>query len=106
MAACSGSHPLAGAWGQDLPDGKKGMVLEFQIPGSECMVHTAPGPDGGHSHIRGTYTFDEASGALTVEVDLLGEGKANSFGGKLDGDRLQIGAADQKLVFKRVDSAH
>jgi hypothetical protein len=105
LAACS-DHPLAGSWNQHTGADAEGMSLEFQTDGDEIMVHTAPDASGHHEHVHGTYTFDAASGALTVNAALIGDDKAKSWTGKLNGDKLELGAADTKLTFEKGSAAH
>lgn len=105
FAACSG-HPLEGAWNEDLAGGKKGMTLEFNTKGTECMVHTAPAADGSHDHVKGTYTFDEKSNALTVNARLLGADKSDAFTGTLGNGHIELSSADGKLKFEKGDGAH
>jgi len=106
FAACGSDHPLAGNWAQQLDGGKKGMSLGFKRGGETVLVHTAPREDGSHDHLRGTYTFDPASKAVTVTCKLLGDGKADTWTGVLNGKALELSSADGKLAFAQGGSAH
>jgi len=108
LAACSSSHPLDGAWNQELPGGAAGMSITFDTKGTACMVHTAPRADGsGHDHLHDTtYTFDAATKAVTVKAKLMGDGKAGTWTGKLDGAHLELSSADGKLTFHHGAHAH
>lgn len=103
FAACNSDHPLAGNWSQELPGGAKGMSLELDAKSDKVFVHTAPRPepDGGHDHLKGTYTWDAATKAVTVKALLAGDGKADTWTGTVDGDTMQLGSADGKLSFRR-----
>jgi hypothetical protein len=101
LAACGSDHPLAGNWSQELPGDAHGMSLEFQVDGDRVMVHTAPRPDGGHGHERGTYTWDAAAKSITVQAPLAGDGKATTWTGTVDGEHMELGSADGKLQFHR-----
>ncbi|HEB53714.1 MAG TPA: hypothetical protein ENI87_10720 [bacterium] len=108
LAACGGSHPLAGSWSEVTADGKPGMTIEFDADSDAIAVHLAPRPDGGHGHAGGElkYAFDGQTGAVTVRAELLGRGKPSTWTGKLSGDRLELGAADTKLQFQRGGEVH
>ncbi|MBX3461770.1 MAG: hypothetical protein KF830_01250 [Planctomycetes bacterium] len=107
LAACSSDHPLAGGWGQKLPGGGTGMVLEFELGGSRVVVHGAPRPDGTHDDIEGvTYAWDATAAALTVKGPLLGAGKADTWTGSVRGAQMELGSADGKLEFARGAKAH
>ncbi len=102
LAACSSDHPLAGGWGQQLPGNAHGMVLEFELGGQRVTVHAAPRPDGTHDHVEGvTYAWDAAAKSITVRGPLLGAGKGDTWSGRVEGDRMELGAAEGKLVFQR-----
>jgi len=105
LVACGG-HPLAGNWSQDLGEGKQGMSLTFEVGGERILVHTAPDAEGHHDHLDGTYTFDAASRAVTVQARLGGDGQPGSWTGAVDGDHLELGAADTKLSFHRGADPH
>ena len=105
LAACGG-HPLAGTWKQDTGGGAPGMTLSFEDGGSRLEVHTAPDASGHHEHEHGTYTFAADSGAVTVECELLGPGKPKAWTGALHGERLELGAADTRLVFTKGGDPH
>lgn len=104
VAACS--HPLAGSWSQELPGGAHGMSIEFDAKGDKVMVHTAPRPDGGHDHVSGTYVWDAATKTLTVKAKLMGDGKADTWSGKLVGDDIELSSADGKLTFHHGGEMH
>lgn len=106
VAACSSDHPLAGNWSQDTGSDAKGLSVEFDVKGTEVMVHTAPAADGSHDHLHGSYTFDAASKAVTVKCKLMGDGKAESWTGTLAGDQLDLSAGDVRLKFKKGGKAH
>ena len=102
LAACSGrTHILAGNWSQELPDGKKGITLTFDDNGERLVVHGAPAADGTHGHPKATFTWDEATKTLTVKGNIVDETKEGTWSGKLDGDHLELSAADGKLRFRR-----
>jgi hypothetical protein len=103
LAACSNepAHVLAGNWTQELPGGAVGMSLEFDGKGERVVVHGAPRPDGSHGHPKATFTWDAATKTLTMKGDLVVDGKEGTWTGKLEGDRMELGAADGKLVFRR-----
>ncbi|MCA8974143.1 MAG: hypothetical protein KDC98_05445 [Planctomycetes bacterium] len=103
LAAC-GSHPLDGAWNQELAGGGSGLTLEFEVGGSRILGHQDV--DGQHSHIDGTYTFDESTMAVTVKGQLMGAGKADSWTGKVAGEHLELSSADGKLEFHHGDHVH
>ena len=104
VAACS--HPLAGNWSQHTGTDAKGMTLEFDKTGTNVFVHTAPRADGGHDHLKGTSTFDDATQAVTVKCKLMGEGKSDTWSGKLDGKHLELASPDGKLTFNQGGEAH
>lgn len=103
-AACS--HPLAGNWSQETGSDAKGMTLTFDDAGANVFVHTAPGPDGHHEHLDGTSTYDKATNAVTVKCKLMGEGKSDTWSGKLDGEHLELASPDGKLKFHQGGDAH
>ena len=105
-AACGSDNPLAGNWSQDTGTDAEGMMLSFDGKSDKLQVHTAPDAEDHHDHISGTYVFDAASKAVTVNASLMGADKAASWSGQLDGDSLEIGAADTRLKFKRGGTAH
>ncbi len=107
FAACGGpAHPLAGAWSQELPEGKHGMSLEFDGKGEKVVVHGAPRADGTHGHPKATFTWDGAAKTLTLSGDLVTEGKPGTWTGRLEGDHLELSSADGKLVFHRGGEPH
>jgi hypothetical protein len=106
LAACGSHHVLTGEWAQMTPDGKEGVELEFDATGTKISVHGTPRPDGGHDHPQATFTFDAATKAMTIECALLGDGKATTWKGSLNGDALEISSADGKLTFRRGGHAH
>lgn len=107
LASCSSeSHPLAGNWSQQLPDGKPGMSLEFDGKGEKLYVHGAPRADGSHGHPKATFTWDGATKTLTVTGNLVDEAKSGTWTGTVDGDRMELGAADGKLSFRRGGTPH
>lgn len=107
FAACGGSaHPLAGNWSQELPGDAVGMSIEFDGKSDKVTGHTAPRPDGGHDHVYGTYTWDAATKRVTVKAKLAGDAKADTWTGTLDGEHLELGSADGKLMFHHGGTAH
>ncbi|MFY9345669.1 MAG: hypothetical protein WAT39_24470 [Planctomycetota bacterium] len=105
LAACGSSHPLAGHWS---PEGQQGPVtvgIDFDADSDAVMAHV-DGPDG-HSHPpKGTYTFDAATKAVTVKCKLMGDGKADTWTGTLNGDALELTGGEVKLKVRRGGSAH
>ncbi|MBL8729099.1 MAG: hypothetical protein JNM25_11750 [Planctomycetes bacterium] len=107
FAACGSHHPLDGAWGQKLPDGAKGITLEFETTGTRVQVHGAPRADGGHDHIEGvTYSWDATAKTITVKGPLLGPAKADTWTGSVSGEQMELGSADGKLQFQRGAEVH
>lgn len=105
FAAC-GHHPLEGAWNQELPNGGHGMHLAFDLRSDQALVGLTPRADGTHDDLRGTYTFDVATGTLVLKAKLLGEGKADTWTGKIVGEDLELTSADGKFTFARGAHAH
>ena len=68
--------------------------------------HTAEREGGGHDHIYGTYSFDAASGVVTVKAQLDGKQGPGSWSGPLKGDDLQLGADGKTMQFRRGGKAH
>ena len=104
LAACGEpEHPMAGNWGEVTGSDKVGMTITFDGNSNKVNVHLAPRPDGSHGHAHGalTYTYDDATKAVTVEAELLGADKPSSWAGKVEGTKLELGAADTKLVFEK-----
>jgi hypothetical protein len=107
FAACSHDHPLAGAWGQKLPGGAKGLTLEFETTGKRVMVHTAPDANDHHEHIEGvTYTWDPTAKTITLKGPLLGPAKADMWSGSVAGEQMELSSADGKLAFQRGAEVH
>ncbi len=107
FAACShDSHPLAGSWNQELPGGAHGMHITFDTKGDKVDVGTTPRADGTHDHLNGTYTFDAATKSVTIKAKLMGDGKADTWMGKLVDKDLELTSADGKLTFGHGDHAH
>ena len=111
LAACSSeasetSGPLAGHWAQHTDTGAKGMTLEFDSASDKLMVHTAPREDGTHDHLSGTYSVDAASKMVTVNCELLGDGKGDVWKGKIDGEHLTVTAGETKLTFHKGEDPH
>lgn len=102
LAAC-GEHPMAGNWTQVTGTDKVGMTITFDGHSNKISVHLAPRADGGHDHAHGdlTYLYDDATQAVTVEAELLGANKPSSWAGKVNGTKLELGAADTKLQFEK-----
>ena len=100
FAGCS-HHPLEGGFSQQVDGGGEGMHAEFDTASNKFLAHTAPRADGGHDHVDGTYTFDAASGAVTVNALLMGDKKPGTWSGKLAGDALELSAGTDTLKFRR-----
>ena len=100
--------PMGGSWNQITGTEAEGMTIDFEKHGNKVSVHLAPREDGGHDHAHGelVYTYDPESHAVTVKAELLGHDKGDTWSGKVDGDKLELGAADTLLKFKRGVSAH
>ncbi len=105
FAACS-HHPLEGGFSQQVSGDGKGAHAEFDVSSNKFMLHTAPDAEGHHDHVDGSYTFDAATGAVTVNAALMGDKKPAVWTGKLSGDDLELSAGTDKLVFKRGGAAH
>lgn len=105
FAACADHHPLAGAWNQELPGGAHGMHITFDTKGDKVDIGLPPRADGTHGHDKGTYTFDAATKTVTVKAKLMGDGKADTWTGVLDGEHLELGSADGKLMFHHGEHA-
>jgi len=106
FAACSAKSPIAGNWTREGgPEGEK-YILEFENGGTRVVGHIDDAD--GHRHIEPspTYTFDAATMAVTVDGKLLGADGPAKWTGKLDGDHLELGAADTKLTFHKGGKAH
>lgn len=110
LAACDSKAESAGVtaghWLQETPSDQQGMTLEFDAESDKMVVHTAPDEDGGHEHLRGTYSLDAASGAITVRCELGGRGKGDAWSGKLEGDSLTLSAGSSTLRFRKGDDPH
>jgi hypothetical protein len=105
LTACSDKHPLAGHWNQELPGGAHGAHLHFDTKGDKVNVGLAPRADGTHDHVHGTYTFDAATGAITVKAKLLEGNPADAWSGKLHDGHLDLKAGEVNLHFHRGDKA-
>ena len=106
FAAC-GDHPLKGDWNQSMAGGTKGITLQFNTENDQCGLHGAPREDGGHRHASGTYTYDEAGGAVTVNIELLTQEGEGSWTGTLVDGKLSLSSAEGKLVeFELGDAPH
>ncbi|HEX6811882.1 MAG TPA: hypothetical protein VF384_09700 [Planctomycetota bacterium] len=103
LASCGSHHVLAGNWVQVMADGKVGVQVQIDETGTRIQVHGAPRPEGGHGHPEASFTFDEATRIVTIECALLGDGKATTWKGSVDGDRLELSSADGKLTLQRRD---
>jgi hypothetical protein len=84
---------MAGNWSPD------GAVAGFTV-GLEF-----DGPDG-HVHPAATYSYDAATGTVTVKSKLLGEGKPDTWTGKPAGEVLELAGGELKLKFKKGGKAH
>ena len=102
LAACSSDgSPMAGNWVEDTGSDAIGMTLSFDGHSDEFWAHLAPREDGSHDHAHGTYSYDEETKTVTVKAKLMGDGKADTWTGKVDGQTLELGAADTKLKFRQ-----
>ena len=109
LTSCGGAgNPLAGSWNQITGTDAEGMTIDFEKHGDKVSVHLAPRPDGGHDHAEGelVYTYDAETKAVTVKAELMGRGKGDTWSGKLDGEILELGAADTVLKFQKGKPAH
>lgn len=106
LTACGGHHPLEGAWNQELPGGAHGIHLAFDLRSDKMLAGLAPRADNTHDDVHGTYTFDAAAGTVTMKIKLLGDGKADTWTGKIVGDDLEVSSADGKFTFARGAHAH
>ena len=106
LAACGSDHPLDGHWAQDTGSDAQGIGIDFDGGSDKVFVHLAPNPDGTHGHAKGTYTWDAASQAVTVDAALLGDGEATSWSGKLAEGALELSASGTTLRFAKGGSAH
>ena len=97
LAACGSHHVLTGSWAQETPEGTEGVVLEFDDTGTRIAVHAHHRAD---PHPKATFTFDAATKAMTIEC-ALGDGKATTWKGSLNGGVLDLSSADGKLTFRR-----
>ena len=98
FVSCGSHHVLTGKWSQVTPDGKEGVVLEFDDTGTQIFVHAHHRAD---KHPKATFTFDAATKAMTIECALSDDGKATTWKGALNGDALDLSSADGKLTFRR-----
>lgn len=115
LAACGGTKdspgtsgtadggPMAGNWTQVTGTDKTGMTITFDGMSDKISVHLAPGADDIHGHADGklTYLFDDKTKALTVNAELMGHGKADTWTGTVAGETFELAAADTKLMFKK-----
>ncbi len=106
LAACSHSHPLDGSWHEELPNDAHGMHIDFDTASANAVIGLRPRPDGTHEDTKGTYTFDAATMTVTVKARLLGDGKADTWTGKIEGADLVLSSADGKLTFGHGEHAH
>ena len=106
LASCGSSNPLAGNWSEVMTDGKPGMTLTFDGSSDKMSVHGRPQQDGSHSHPKATYQFDEQGKIVTVTGRILDGVKAETWTGKVDGDAMELAAADMKLKFQRGGEPH
>ena len=107
LAACGADHPLAGNWSLESGADAKGTALTFDGNSDKVSVHLATREDGSHGHApMGSYTFDEKTNAVTVKALILGEGKAEQWAGKLDGEHLELSAGDTHLKFHKGGDPH
>ena len=104
LAACSSGNPLAGHWSPEAEVAGMRVGLDFG-EGDQIMAHV-DGPDG-HGHPKPiSYTFDAATKLVTVKCKLMGDGKADTWTGTLQGEALELTGGDLKLKFKKGGSAH
>jgi hypothetical protein len=104
FAACGG-NPLAGCgWhAQAVQAPVKKLVLEFDDKTDRTLAHIE---DPDHRHADGHYTFDAATGAVTVTSKLLGDGKAETWSGKLVGESLELAGGSDTLKFVKGVKPH
>tara|TARA_R110002094_G_scaffold173493_1_gene154815 strand:+ start:166 stop:591 length:426 start_codon:yes stop_codon:yes gene_type:complete len=97
------ASPMAGNWTQITGTEAAGMAITFDGNSDRISVHLPPRADGTHGHGEGklTYTYDDKTKALTVNAELMGHGKADSWVGKVTGDQFELAAADTTLKFKK-----
>lgn len=105
FAACGGQHPLGGHWKADKPPAPvEKLGIDFDANSDAVLTHLDTAD--GHGHKKGTYTFDAATMAVTVKCLVLGDGKSDTWTGKLAGDTLELTGGTDKVTFKKGGSAH
>ena len=102
FVSCGSHHVLTGSWSQETTDGKEGVVIQFDDTGTRISVHAHHRAD---QHPKATFTFDAATKAMTIEC-ALGDGKATTWKGSLNGDVFELTSADGKMTFRRGGQAH
>ncbi|MFT6083027.1 MAG: hypothetical protein ACI8UD_000718 [Planctomycetota bacterium] len=95
--------PMVGNWTQVTGIDATGMMITFDGMNDKVSVHFPPRADGTHGHADGklTYSFDDKTKALTVNAELMGHGKADTWTGTVAGETFELAAADTKLKFKK-----
>jgi len=106
VAACGSGNPMAGNWSEVLEGDAHGMTLTFDGYSEKMSVHGRPQPDGTHSHPKASYTFDAATGALTVSGPILEGSKEESWSGTLEGDGFALKGGETTLKFVKGGDAH
>lgn len=113
LAACGGDKEptgdsttnsvMAGNWSQDTGSDAPGMTITFDGESDKISVHLAPRADGTHDHAHGknTYSYDDKTKALTVNSELLGDGKGDTWTGTVAGDGFEIKSGETTLKFKK-----
>ena len=105
LAACSSGNPLAGHWSPEAEVAGLRVGVDFDDKSDQVLAHV-DGPNG-HSHPpKGSYTFDSATKLVTVKCKLMGDGKAETWTGTLQGESLELAGGDVKLKLKKGGSAH
>lgn len=105
FAACGHEHALAGHWKAEKPPAPvEKLGIDFDAKSDAVLTHLDTAD--GHGHKKGTYTFDAATMAVTVNCLVLGDGKPETWTGKLAGDSLELTGGTDKLTFKKGGSAH
>lgn len=99
LAACGGSHPLAGTWVQKVAAGQPALELEFDDRSDKVLGHTERG--GAHVHLEGTYRL--AGQDLSIEASWSDTGEGVRWSGSVQGKRMALHGAATELVFEQTD---
>ena len=108
-SACGGggeTNPVAGNWLEVRSGEEPCMTLSFDAQSDQMIVHGRPQPDGTHSHAKGTYSLDRATGALTVSCRILDGDNADTWTGTFAPDGFELAGADTKLRFRQGEAPH